>query len=255
MLLITSIFAPVLFSLLSRLQDDDAALQKAVFKYQKAIAYIVIPMGVGLFIYQDFATWIFFGNGWGKAAIVLGAFGLSDCFKIPISDIASTVAYSKGKPQYSIYVQLFYIASIVACCFIFGPLGFEQFVIARAACVGVLVVGSLIFLSCAFHISAKKILLNLLNPLFISGEMFALALGLQSLSHTAIQQFLSIFFCIIFYFSSLPIMNKADFVALVEILINKPISNPDHVWVSLFHKRSLMRDKTSNQTENKQENR
>ena len=49
--LITAVTTPILFSALSRLQGDEQEFQRLYFRFQKIVGLLVIPMGMGLFLF------------------------------------------------------------------------------------------------------------------------------------------------------------------------------------------------------------
>lgn len=54
---------PILFSVLSRLQNNDKEFENVFFKFQKLISIIIIiPLGVGIFVYRNLATEIILGD-------------------------------------------------------------------------------------------------------------------------------------------------------------------------------------------------
>ena len=70
--LITAITTPILFSALSRLQDDDMAFKHMFFRFQKLVGILVIPLGCGLFLFSDLATSIMLGSNWDEASGFIG---------------------------------------------------------------------------------------------------------------------------------------------------------------------------------------
>lgn len=57
--IITASIIPVLFSTLSRLQEDEPAFQNMFYKVQTCVAYLVLPIGAGVYLYRELATQIF----------------------------------------------------------------------------------------------------------------------------------------------------------------------------------------------------
>jgi len=56
MAMATSSLAPVLFAALSRVQQDEQAFSNTFFTFQRYMALFLVPIGIGLFVFQDFAT-------------------------------------------------------------------------------------------------------------------------------------------------------------------------------------------------------
>ena len=54
MAIATSSLAPVLFAALSRVQQDEQAFSNTFFTFQRYMALFLVPIGIGLFVFQDF---------------------------------------------------------------------------------------------------------------------------------------------------------------------------------------------------------
>ena len=66
--LVTSATTPVLFSALSRCQDDEVGFRDTFFKFQRMVALLIFPLGCGLFVYRELAVSILLGAQWLEAA-------------------------------------------------------------------------------------------------------------------------------------------------------------------------------------------
>lgn len=111
--LITAATTPVLFSSLSKLQDDDQALKKMFFSFQKLVGIIVIPMGVGIYLFQDLITNILLGSQWHEAAHFIGLWGLTSAITIVLSHYCSEIYRAKGNPKLSVLVQIFHLLFLI----------------------------------------------------------------------------------------------------------------------------------------------
>ena len=61
-MIITGATTPILFSALCRVQNDDDKFNRVLFNMQKNVAYLVIPMSVGIFIFSDVVVKILLGS-------------------------------------------------------------------------------------------------------------------------------------------------------------------------------------------------
>ena len=111
--LIASATTPILFSALSRLQDDRKEYAAMFYKYQKMVSVALIPLGTVMYIFRDFVTEILLGNQWMETAYFIGIFSLLLPLKILISDYSSEVCRSLGRPMISVYRQLFMMIVIL----------------------------------------------------------------------------------------------------------------------------------------------
>lgn len=112
--LIFVITSPVLFSALSRLQNNKNESNKIFLDYQKFASYIVVPMGVFVFIYRDMVTSILLGSAWKEAALLVGCSGLALPIVILIGQYNSVYFRAMGKAKIAMTVQGIYAIVMVA---------------------------------------------------------------------------------------------------------------------------------------------
>lgn len=132
MSLIASAVMPVLFVALSRNQNNDEEFKKIFYLFQRVTAIFIIPLGFGIFIFRDLATYILFGAKWMEASGFIGLLGLTAPFTILFSNFASEVYRSKGEPVVSLFVHLFHLLFLVPAIMISVRYGFEPLYIMRS---------------------------------------------------------------------------------------------------------------------------
>lgn len=132
MALITSITTPILFSALSRLQDNDREFKQLFFKFQKLVGILIIPMGAGIYVFSDLITKLLLGNQWLEASGFIGLWGLTGAITIVFSHYASEVYRSKGKPRLSVLAQWLHIIALWPAVLIAVKYGFEVLYIVRS---------------------------------------------------------------------------------------------------------------------------
>lgn len=123
---------PVLFSALSRLQDDEKEFRRLFFRFQKMVGVLVIPLGVGVFLFRDVVTGIFLGDQWIEASGFIGLWGLTSAITIVLAHYSSEVYRSKGKPKLSVLAQVLHIVVLWPTILITVNYGFETLYVARA---------------------------------------------------------------------------------------------------------------------------
>ena len=96
--LLTAIYSPVLISLLAKLDPGSDEYSNILYRYQKSFCSIFVPLGIGIFVYQDFASLVFFGSGWEPAAIALGCKALLGSLRIASGNFVITAWTAKGTP-------------------------------------------------------------------------------------------------------------------------------------------------------------
>lgn len=201
--IITAALTPVLFSALSRYQNDEKNFKKTYYQFQRLTAAFVIPMGVGIYLYRTLVTQIFLGSQWSEASDFIGLWGLTSAFTIVFSHFSSEVFRSKGNPKISLIMQLLHLAFLIPTLVLSVSSGFESLCVARSLVRIQIIVCALIIMHIMYGFKIQHILKSTL-PMAISASIMGLAgYFMQQVSSSLIWQFLSVFFCIIIYFAVL----------------------------------------------------
>ena len=197
--LITTATTPVLFSSLSRLQNDDVAFQNMFFKFQKIVGMLVIPIGFGIFCFSDFITDIYLGSQWTEAAGFIGIWGLISALTIVLSHYCSEVYRAKGRPKLSVLGQWLHIIVLWPVILIFVKYGFETLYMARSLVriEGILV--NLLIMYFCIHFPIWKMFRNIIPSILASCLMMAGAYALKSLNNSLWCNLIYIGVCIIIY--------------------------------------------------------
>lgn len=217
--LITSATTPILFSTLSRLQNNRKEFLNVFFAFQKYVGLLVLPMGVGIFMYRTLITQILLGSQWLETAEFVGLWGLMSGIMIVFGYYSSEVYRSLGKPKLSVLSQVLHLIILVPLLVIGAKKGFEVLYKVRSLVRIQAIVVDLIILWFAIKISPIKMIANVWQYIITSVLMGGLAYILQSISENIIWSFISILICIIFYFGVLSI-SKTNRVIILKI-INK----------------------------------
>lgn len=170
--LITAVTTPVLFSALSRLQNDKTEFQRLFFRFQKLVGLLIIPMGMGLFLFSDFATEIILGSQWTEAAGFVGLWGLTSALTIVLSHYCSEVYRAKGKPKLSVLAQILHIIVLWPAVLISVKYGFETLYITRSLVRLEMIAVNLCLMSFVIKISAIRLLTNIFPSCIAGLSMF-----------------------------------------------------------------------------------
>ena len=200
MAMITSAVMPVLFSTLSRLQNDGDQYNKTLFKFQRLIAMFVIPMSVGLFLFRDLVTEILLGKNWMEASGLIGLWSLTSGFTIVYSHICSEVYRSKGKPKISLLAQVIHLVFLIPAIYVSAKHGYAALAVVRPLMriQGILV--HAILLRVVFKISFIEMIKNTFPYVFGACAMALFATALRTVSGTLLWSFFVILLCVLFYF-------------------------------------------------------
>lgn len=202
MALITSSVVPVLFSALSRVNEekDDEKFNNIFFKFQRLVSVIVLPLGVGVFLYSDLATQILLGDQWSEASGVIGIWALTSAIVVVLGNFNSEVYRAKGRPKVSFLSQMLHLVFLVPVLIVSSKQGFWPLVYARsfARLQGVLV--GLILMHFVMKISTWKILKNVFPTALCATAMGFFGYFLQQLNSGLVWDIISIVLCAVFYF-------------------------------------------------------
>lgn len=205
---VLSAIIPVIFSTLCRVQDNDKEFKSIFYKNQYLLSLIILPMGVGIFLYSDVITIILLGKEWISASYIIGIWGLTTAFKIILSDLNSECYRAKGKPKLSLLLQVSQLIFLVPACLISLNYGFKTLVYTRALIRIQLIITSLLILNLTFSISIKKILKQIQNISIACVGMIIISIILKGINDSFYFQLISIFICASIYLLILFIISK-----------------------------------------------
>lgn len=199
--LVTAATTPVLFTSLSKLQNDDTEFRRLFFKFQKMVGLLIIPIGVGIFMYSDLITEIVLGHQWIEASGFVGLWGLTSAFTIIYSYYASEVYRSKGRPKLSVLSQWLHIIVLWPTVIISVKYGFETLYIARSLVRFESILVDVIIMYLVINISFTDMLKNTYTSLIASLIMCVVAYFTINMYDSFIWKFVSIILSTIVYLS------------------------------------------------------
>lgn len=174
--LITAVTTPILFSALSRLQNDEKEFRQLFFRFQKLVGLLVIPLGVGIFMFSDFATEILLGSQWIEASGFVGLWGLTSALTIVLSHYCSEVYRAKGRPKLSVLAQVLHIVVLWPTILIAIKYGFETLYIARSLVRIELIAVNLCIMGWVIKMPVGKMFTNVLPSCFAAASMLLVLL-------------------------------------------------------------------------------
>jgi PST family polysaccharide transporter len=252
MSLITASVIPILFSALSRLQNDSKQFNHMYFSIQKLISIIVFPMGIGIYLYRDLATQILLGIQWSEASGIIGVWALTSSIMVVLCNLCSEVYRSKGRPRVSFLAQILHLVVLVPVCIISSRYGFWTFVFARSLIRIQFVFVHFIIMEFVVGISVLKTLRNIFPTAASAMGMGIIGLFLKYMYKGTIWDIVSIIICGIFYFGLLylfPSMRKELMGIRRKISLMLPINklftknetklDRDCVNENIFHQNKM----------------
>lgn len=224
MALITSSIVPILFSTLSRLQDDEIQFNNMFFKFQRLVSILVFPLGIGVYLYSDLATQILLGGQWDEASGIIGAWALTSSIMIVFGHFCSEVYRAKGKPKLSFLAQVLHLVVLVPVCIISARYGFWTLVYARSWIRVESILIHYIIMKFALGFPISKIFKNIFPTAISAISMGLFGYFLQKINNGLAWSLASIILSAIFYFGILslfPNMQKEMFGIVRQLIPNK----------------------------------
>lgn len=173
--IITAATTPVLFSSLSRLQNDKLQFEDVFFKFQKYVSLFIFPIGVAIYSYSDLITKILLGEQWMEASPFIGLWGLTSAITIVFSHYSSEIYRSVGRPKLSVLAQWLHIVVLCPAVMVAVKYGFETLYIVRSLVRFELIAVNLIILYVALRFPIQKMVLNVFPSISAAIVMGVLA--------------------------------------------------------------------------------
>lgn len=174
--LITAILTPILFSALSRLQDNEKEFRRMFFTFQKIVALLVMPLGMGIFIFRDVITDFILGSQWVEASGFIGLWGLTSAITIVLSHYTSEVYRAKGRPLLSVLAQFLHLIVLCPTVLIAVKYGFEVLYVARSLVRLEIIVVNLCIMGLIIKMPVGKMFSNILPASLGSAAMLLVLL-------------------------------------------------------------------------------
>lgn len=197
--LILSATTPILFSSLSRLQNNRADFENMFYRFQKTVAVLVVPLGFGIFVFNKLITTILLGNQWLETAPFIGLWALMATITVVFSYYASEVYRSKGKPKLSVLSQWLHIIVLVPIVWYFSHKGYRSLYIARSILRLESVLVDCILMAVFIKLSPWTMIKNVF-PIFVSSIIMTIAgMLLLKISDNYLWIALCVILCICIY--------------------------------------------------------
>lgn len=194
--LVTATTTPILFSALSKLQNDESDFKKMFFRFQNLVGILVIPMGVGIFAYSDFVTELILGSQWTEANGFVGLWALTSAVTIVLAHYSSEVYRSKGRPKLSVLAQWLHIIVLWPTVLISVKYGFEVLYTARSLVRIELIIVHAIIMWFFIRISFWQMCKNIAVPILAAVVMLVGAFAMRCfLPDTVLFMILEILTC------------------------------------------------------------
>ena len=210
---------PVVFSALSRCQNDNKECNRIYIQYLKYVAYLIIPLGAGIFVYHDFVIDILLGSKWNEASIIVAFTGLTYPISMLTGQFNSVYFRAKGKPIVALIVQSAYLVIMVISFVISSSKSFELFcVVAGTVNIFYAIISTIALIKC-FHFPFIQLFKQWLPPIFATVVMSIWGIfSIYTFSSNMFAHVISVIISCIVYFTVLAILpsSRKDISLLIK---------------------------------------
>ena len=203
MAIIVSATQSVLFSSLSRLKDNRQEYLNMFYAFQRTTAMLVLPIGVGMYVFQCPITDLLLGDAWMEGAPLFGIWGLCYAFSIIFGNLISSVYQSLGRPKLSVIAQLLHVVVLAPVCYYFSGGDFVVLSYARALSRFEFILVHFIIVYFVLKISPWNMIKNIMPYLLSAVVMGGIGFVLQSQSTGTFISMIWIGVCALVYFACL----------------------------------------------------
>lgn len=201
--IITSVTTGVLFSALSRTQNNDKDFYDIFNKFQKNVGMLVLPMGVGMLVFSDLITRILLGEKWIEVAPFIGIWGFCTAFVATFGTFSREAYRAKGRPKISLIAQILHLIFVIPVCYYSANKGFSTLIYFRSFAYLQIIAVHLLFMKFAMKMPVLKMFTTTFPSLISACIMGCVGLLLKPFLIGTFFEMVNIFICIIVYFSIL----------------------------------------------------
>ena len=199
MAMATASLAPVLFAALSRVQNNQQAFSNTFFTFQRYMALFLVPLGVGLFVFQDFVVQLLLGPQWTLAGIVLGSWALSSAIMTVTANLISEIFRAKGMPNLSFWTQILHLVVLIPVIYICIQYDFSTFVYARSLVRMEMLAASMLLLALFVNMSTFRIISNISVYLITASIVGLIAYSILHLYDAVWWTVVCMLLCVVLY--------------------------------------------------------
>lgn len=220
--IITASMRSVIFSTLSKYQKDSDKFFSQYLSFQKGLAFLVLPLGFGIFCYRRFLVNLFLGSQWIDVTFFVGIWAISIGLVSVYSTPSREALRAYGLPKYAFLSQIILMVFVVLGTLITSRIGFDALCITRSIVALIIIAIHLVVLKIKIGFKIGRII-GATCPIYVGiAGMILLSHFIYNPEYGFFQSMICIFACTIFYFAIMIIF--PSYRSLVIGFINKILS-------------------------------
>lgn len=201
--IITASTTSVLYSSLSRVQNDNDKFINIFNLFQRNVGMLVLPLGVGIFVFKDFVTRLLLSEKWIEASEFLGIWGICTALVATYGTFCREVYRAKGRPKISVLAQILHLIFIIPVCYFSYPFGFHFLIYARSFAFLQIIVVHFVMMKIFIKIPPLSMIKQTFVFMIASTLMGILGMLLQNWMRGIYMTTVNILICCLFYFGIL----------------------------------------------------
>lgn len=174
--IVTNATTPILFSSLSRLQDDKVEFLSYFYRFQFLVGLVLLPLSLGIFVFREPLVLLLLGDQWTDAAMMFGLYGLLQGPMVVFSYYCSEMYRALGKPRVSTFVQILFMLFMVPALYWAATNGFEAVVCVDAVTRMFLIIVNQVVAFFVVGVSFISMLKSMKEPIIATAIMGAFSL-------------------------------------------------------------------------------
>lgn len=222
--LVKASIIPVLFSALSRFQNNDLLFKKTYYNFQLLCSTILIPLGIGVYLYRDLATFLIFGSKWAEASNVIGSWALSMCIMSVFVNFYGEALKAKGLPKVLFWYELICLFFMVMISIYVKNLGFWPFIYVRSSLVVIQVLIGLYFMYKYINFDVIRMINNIIPPVVSSLVMSIFCILVRLITQNYLFLLISILFASLLYLITYYLLFKDKMILMLSLLRNEEVN-------------------------------
>ncbi len=202
-----------LFVALSRLKDNEKARTEMYCKYMQAISVLVVPLGVGIYLYREVITTVLLGSQWTEATEFIGLWGLMSSISLILGTYCNGLFNAVGKTKLSFLAQILHLAALVPILLITAPKGFEVLYVSRTMVRLELIVVELLIMKIALKFPLLKLFKEFIPSMICTLIMVLVSCLIYNIFDGILWKFVCVGICVCVY-------GLAMFLLYKDVLVN-----------------------------------
>lgn len=211
----------VLFSTISRLQNDREEMYRVFLDFMRMISLVAVPMGIGMFLYRGCITDILLGSQWKEATAFIGLWGLCSAFNLVLASYWDGLFNAIGKPKYSVFTQVIYLLILVPMLIYGASKGYETLYRFRCLSRVIYIAVELIAVRIVFKIGIVKVIKYIAPAIACALPMTGAAILMKSLlPSSVIIQLVEMIVCVIIYCITTMLIpsTRRDIISVLQMM-------------------------------------